>query len=397
MDFDIGDRTRALLDTIDRFVSDELLPLEPKFLSRPFTDLVGDLEAKREKVRALDLWAPGHPRELGGLGLGLVDLGLLSEAVGRTPIGHYVFGMHAPDAGNVEVLHRHGTEEQKERWLMPLVEGRIRSCFSMTEPELPGSNPTMLGTTATAENDQWVINGRKWYTTAADGSAFAIVMAVTDPDAKPHERASMILVPTDTPGFRLVRNIPVMGHPGEDYFSHAEIDYEDCRVPHANLLGVAGRGFAIAQERLGPGRIHHCMRWLGICRRSLDLMIDHARSRTIGPGQKLADKEIVQSWIAESHAEIEAARALTLQTAWRIDEGGWKAAAQDISAIKFLVANTLQRVVDRALQSHGALGMTDDTLLAFYYREERAARIYDGPDEVHKLSLAKRILKSRDA
>ncbi len=395
MDFEPGERSRAILETVGHFVADEIVPLEPDFLSRPFSELLPALEEKRSAVRELGLWAPGHPTELGGMGLDLVDLGLVSEAVGRSPLGHYVFGMHAPDAGNVEVLHRYGSDDQKTRWLEPLVDGRIRSCFSMTEPDMPGSNPVMLATTAVLDGDDYVIDGHKWYTTAADGAAFAIVMVVTDPDAEPHRRASMILVPTDTPGFELVRNIPVMGHAGDDYFSHSEIRYRDCRVPRANLIGDPGRGFAIAQERLGPGRIHHCMRWLGICRRAFEMMCDRALSRTIAPGQKLADKEIVQSWIAESHAEIEAARALTLQTAWRIDQYGWRTARQDISAIKFLVANTLQRVVDRALQVHGALGMTDDTLLAFYYREERAARIYDGPDEVHKISLARRILKDR--
>ena len=395
MDFDPGERIRGILETIDRFVADQIQPLEPDFLVRPFSELLLRLDERRDQVRELGLWAPGHPAELGGMGLDLVDLGLISETVGRSPLGHYVFGMHAPDAGNVEVLHRHGSDEQKARWLVPLVAGKIRSCFSMTEPELPGSNPVMLATTAVVDGDDYMISGHKWYTTAADGAAFAIVMAVTDTEADPHRRASMILVPTDTPGFELVRNIPVMGHAGDDYFSHSEIVYRDCRVPRANLIGEPGRGFAIAQERLGPGRIHHCMRWLGICRRAFEMMCDRAQSRTIAPGQKLADKEIVQSWIAESHAEIEAARALTLQTAWKIDRYGWRAARQDISAIKFLVANTLQRVVDRALQVHGALGMTDDTLLAFYYREERAARIYDGPDEVHKISLARRILKDR--
>ncbi len=395
MNFEPGERIRGILETIEAFVRTELEPLEADFLSRPFTELIPELEGKRDKVRSLRLWAPGHPEELGGMGLSLVDLGLISEAVGRTPLGHYVFGMHAPDAGNVEVLHLHGTAEQKERWLRPLVRGEIRSCFSMSEPDMPGSNPVMLGTTAVRDGDDYVINGRKWYTTAAEGAAFAIVMAVTDPAADPHRRASMILVPTDTSGFEIVRNLPVMGHAGEDYFSHAEIEYADCRVPRANLLGAEGHGFAIAQERLGPGRIHHCMRWLGICRRSLELMCDHALVRTIAPGKKLADKDIVRAWIAESHAEIEAARLLTLQTAWKIDREGWRAARQDISAIKFQVAGTLQRVVDRALQVHGGLGMTDDTLLAFYYREERAARIYDGPDEVHKLSLAKRILRER--
>ena len=263
----------------------------------------------------------------------------------------------------------------------------------MTEVELPGSNPVMMDTTAITDGDDYVINGQKWYTTAADGAAFAVVMAITDPDAPPYRRASMILVPCDTPGFDLVRNISVMGHAGDGWASHGEILYHSCRVPRSNLLGPEGHGFAIAQERLGPGRIHHCMRWIGICNRAFDLLCSRATTRVIEPGVTLGDKDIVRAWIADSAAEIRAARLLTLHTAWKIDSLGWRAAHQDISMIKFVVANTMQRVVDRALQVHGGLGMTDDTLIAFFFRHERAARIYDGPDEVHKISLAKRILR----
>jgi alkylation response protein AidB-like acyl-CoA dehydrogenase len=325
--------------------------------------------------------------------LGLVDHGLVSEILGGCPIAHYVFGCQAPDAGNIEILRAHGSADQKSRWLEPLARGDIRSCFSMTEVDLPGSNPVLMDTAATLDGDEWVINGRKWYTTSADGAALAVVMAVTDPQATKYQRASMILVPTDTPGFEIVRNIPVMGHAGEGWTSHAEISYTDCRVPAANLLGLRGRGFTIAQERLGPGRIHHCMRWLGICRRAFDLMCRRALARRIDADQVLADKDIVRAWIAECAAQIRAARLLTLQTAWRIEQSGWRAARQDISAIKFLVANTMAKVLDDALQIHGGLGMSDDTPLAFFYREERAARIYDGPDEVHKISLARRILR----
>ena len=392
MDFELSEKMQAALGLIREFVDNELVPMETSFLTRPFRELLPEVEKKRAMVRQMGLWAPGHPKELGGMGLDLVDLGLVSEALGRCPLGHFVFGCHAPDAGNVEILHLYGTPEQKERWLEPLVEGRIRSCFSMTEVELPGSNPVMMETTAVKDGGDYVINGQKWYTTAADGAEFAIVMAVTDPEAPPHQRASMIIVPTGTPGFDLVRNINVMGHTGDDYFSHAEILYHSCRVPQSNLLGPEGHGFRIAQERLGPGRIHHCMRWIGVCNRAFDLMCSRAVSRPIAPGKTLADKDIVRAWVAESHADIEAARMLTLQTAWKIDRMGWRAARQDISMIKFVVAGTMQRVVDRALQVHGGLGMTDDTLLAFFFRHERAARIYDGPDEVQKLSLAKRIL-----
>ncbi len=393
MDFSIGEETRLMLELMERFVREEVIPLETAFLTKNFSEIEPEVERLRGKVRQMGLWGPAQPKEYGGMGLPLTDFALVSEVLGQSPLGHYVFGCHAPDAGNIEILAEYGTPEQKQRWLAPLVAGEIRSCFSMTEVELPGSNPVMMDTTAVVDGDAWVINGQKWYTTSADGAAFAIVMAVTNPEAPPHKRASMIIVPTDTPGFDLVRNIAVMGHAGDGWFSHAEILYHSCRVPRENLLGPEGEGFRIAQERLGPGRIHHTMRWLGVCRRALDLMCKRAVTRPIAPGQVLADKEIIQAWIAESAAEIEAARALTLQTAWKIEHHGWKEVRQEISMIKFVVANVMQQVVDRALQVYGGLGMTDDTILAFFHRHERAARIYDGADEVHKLSLARRILK----
>ena len=393
VDFSISDKTQTMLAMIDEFVNQELLPMEEAFLRKPFRELLPEIEKKRDKVRQMGLWAPGHPEEYGGMGLELVELGLVSEVLGRTPLGHFVFNCHAPDAGNIEILHLYGTDEQKKGWLRPLVEGKIRSCFSMTEVEMPGSNPVMMETTAVKDGDDYVINGQKWYTTSADGAAFAVVMAITDPEAPVHHRASMIIVPTDTPGFDLVRNINVMGHTGDDWASHAEILYHSCRVPQSNLLGPEGQGFVIAQERLGPGRIHHCMRWIGICNRAFDLMCSRAASRTIAPDRVLADKDIIQTWIAECAADIQAARLMVLNTAWKIEELGWKQAREDISMIKFVTANTMQKVIDDALQVHGGLGMTDDTMLAFFYRHERAARIYDGADEVHKLSLARRILR----
>ncbi len=395
MDFRVSEEMKLIVDMISEFVDKELIPLEPAFMSASFRSMLPVLREKQEMVRQMELWAPNFPKECGGMGLSLVEHGLVSEALGRSPLGHYVFWCQAPDAGNVEILHSHATPEQKIRFLDPLVRGEIRSCFSMTEVDMPGSNPVMLETTAREEGDEWVINGHKWYTTAADGSDFAIVMAVTDPEAHPYARASMILVPTGTPGFNLVRNIPVMGHEGDDYASHAEILYEDCRVPRANLLGPRGQGFVIAQERLGPGRIHHCMRWLGIASRAFDLMCKRANERLISPdGKTLASRQTVQNWIAESAAELASARLLTLNAAWQIDEKGAANARDAVSMIKFTVANTMNRIVDRALQVHGGLGMTDDTVLAYFYRHERAARIYDGADEVHKTALARRILKA---
>jgi acyl-CoA dehydrogenase len=394
MDFTLSDKMQAVCEMIREFVDKELIPLEPDFLRNDFREMLPVIEEKRALVRQMELWAPNHPREYGGMGLDLLEHAFVSEELGRSPLGHFVFGCQAPDAGNIEILHKYGSEEQKARWLKPLVAGTIRSCFSMTEVDLPGSNPVMLDTTALKEGDGYVINGQKWYSTAADGAAFAIVMAVTNPEAAPHLRVSMLIVPTGTPGFNLVRNISVMGHTGSDYFSHAEILYQSCRVPAQHLLGPEGWGFVIAQERLGPGRIHHCMRWLGICARAFDLMCKRATERIISPDRKtLATRQIVQAWIAESAAEIQAARLLTLHAAWIIETKGVKEAREEISLIKFYVAGVLQRVVDRALQVHGGLGMTDDTILSFFYRHERAARIYDGADEVHKISVAKRILK----
>ncbi|MGD9733867.1 MAG: acyl-CoA dehydrogenase family protein [Desulfamplus sp.] len=395
MDFEISDRIKVIVDMINEFVDKELIPLEPDFLNRDFGELLPVIKEKQEMVKKMELWAPNFPVKCGGMGLSLVEHGLVSEALGRSPLGHYVFWCQAPDAGNVEILHMYGSKEQKERYLNPLVQGKIRSCFSMTEVDMPGSNPVMLETTAVRDGDEYVINGHKWYTTAADGAEFAIVMAVTNPEAAIYKQASMIIVPTNTPGFNLVRNIPIMGHTGSGYFSHGEILYQSCRVPVSNLLGQEGQGFVMAQDRLGPGRIHHCMRWLGICRRAFDLMCARANSRVITPdGKTLATRQTVQNWIAESAAEIEAAKLLVLNSAWQIDKVGAAKARDSISMIKFVVANTMNNVVDRALQVHGGLGMTDDTILAFFYRHDRAARIYDGADEVHKTSLAKRILRS---
>lgn len=394
MDFEISEKMKAVTGMINEFVEKELIPLEHDFLTKDFRLLEPVIEEKRSMVKKMELWAPNQPKEYGGMGLNLVEHGLVSEALGRSPMGHYVFNCQAPDAGNMEILHKFGTHEQHEKYLKPLVEGKIRSCFSMTEVEMPGSNPVMMDTTAVKDGSDYIINGQKWYSTAADGSQFSICMAVTNPDAPVHLRASMIIVPTDNPGFNLVRNIPVMGHEGSGYFSHAEVLFQSCRVPQSNLLGPEGQGFVIAQERLGPGRIHHCMRWIGVCNRAFELMCRRVNQRMISPdGKTLATKQIIQAMVADSAAEIQAARLMTLHAAWRIDNLGQKAAKVDISLIKFYVANVMQNVIDRALQVHGGLGMTDDTILAFFFRHERAARIYDGADEVHRMNVAKTILK----
>lgn len=392
MDFSIPPQTTDLLARVRAFVDRELIPLEAAARTSSFRELLPRLEDKRRQVREMGLWTPQISLEFGGAGLSFLEHALLSEELARCPYGHFAFNCQAPDAGNMEILIEFGTSEQQERWLKPLLAGRMRSCFSMTEPDRPGSNPVWMDTTAVRDGNEYVINGHKWFTTAADGAAFAIVMAVTDPDAAPHERASLIIVPTETPGFELVRNIPCMGHAGEDWDSHAEIRYVDCRVPIENLLGREGAGFTIAQARLGPGRIHHCMRWIGISERSLELMCRRAAAREIAPGVPLATKQTIQNWIADSRAAINAARLMVLQAGWKIDQVGTREARAEISAIKFFVADVMLQVIDRAIQTHGALGISDDTVLSWFYRNERAARIYDGPDEVHRSVLARQEL-----
>lgn len=393
MDFSIPPPLQATLDRVESLLSDHVIPAEAAVMTRGWSASDASLAELRAKVKAAGLWAPQLPKDIGGMGLSLVEHALLSERIGRSPLGHYVFGCQAPDAGNAEILHKFGTPAQKSRWLAPLAAGEIRSCFSMTEPDNPGSNPTVLSSRAVRDGDDYVIDGHKWFTSSADGAAFAIVMAVTNPDAPSHARASMIIVPTDTPGYELVRNIPIMGDAGGGYASHAELRYRAVRVPVGNRLGPEGAGFMIAQDRLSPGRIHHCMRWIGICHRAFDSMCERSVARHIAPDKPLGTRQIVQAWIAEAKAEIDAARLMVLHAAWTIQHRGFSAAREQVSLIKFHVADVMLRVIDRAIQVHGALGITSDTVLAWYYVHERGARIYDGPDEVHKMVAAKRILK----
>jgi acyl-CoA dehydrogenase len=382
----------TLLQQIRDFLDEKVFPMEPEFLNRPFRDLLPQLAELRAEVKRRGLWAPHLPKELGGCGLTLVEFAHVSALLGESPVAHYLFNCQAPDIGNTELLHGHGTKAQRERWLVPLAAGEIRSCFAMTEPEFAGSNPIYMATTAVRDGDDYVINGHKWFTSSAEGAAFTIVMAVTAPEAASHKRASQIIVPMNTPGLTIVRNISVMGDGGTDYASHAEVRFENVRTPVTNRIGEEGDGFALAQERLGPGRIHHCMRWIGICERAFALMCQRAVSRELAPGEPLGRQQAVQHWIAESRAEIDAARLLVVDTAMQMERDGAHAARDRISLIKFHVAGVLLRVLDRAIQVHGALGMTDDTPLAYWYRHERGARIYDGPDEVHKSSVARRIL-----
>jgi acyl-CoA dehydrogenase len=395
MDFSESETVKTLRGVVRDFLTKEIFPLEAEVRREGFVASLPKLARARERAKETGLFAAFMPKDAGGAGLSLVEFAHMSEELGRCPIGHYVFNCQAPDVGNMELLLKYGTDAQKERYLLPLVRGEIRSCFTMTEPEHAGSNPVWLSTTARKDGGDWVLRGHKWFATGAEGSAFAICMATTTPDAeKPHARASMILVPTDTPGFERVCNLSIMGERGGDWASHAEITYQDARVPLENLLGGEGMGFALAQERLGPGRIHHCMRWIGICERAFDILCTHAATRELAPGKPLGTRQMVQQWIAESRAEIHAARLMVLHAAWKIEHQGAYEAREEISLIKFTVARTMQRVLDRTLQSLGGLGMTDDTPIAFWWAHERAARIYDGADEVHIDAVARRILRS---
>ena len=354
------------------------------------TDDAGLIRSLQAKAKEAGLWAPHVPPNAGGTGTGFLAYAYLNEEIGRSTYAQLVFGCQAPDAGNAEILHMFGTPEQKERWLFPLVAGEIRSFFSMTEPEVPGSDPTTLRTRAVRDGDEWVIDGHKWFSSGADGAAFGIVMAVTDPDAPAHSRASQIVVPVDTPGVDVVRPVPVMGHTGSGWSTHCEVWYRNVRVPVENVLGEPGDGFRIAQKRLGPGRIHHVMRWLGQMQRAFELMCSYSLEREAF-GSRLADKQTVQNWIADSAAGIHASRLMTLDAARKIDQGD--EARVEVSLIKFFAAQVLHDVIDRAIQVHGARGLTDETPLAPMYALARAARIYDGPDEVHRMVVSRRILK----
>ncbi|MEZ0075329.1 acyl-CoA dehydrogenase family protein [Planotetraspora sp. GP83] len=377
------------------FVRAEIMPLETLDLEQDALDRA--TAPLKEEVRRRGLWAAHLPPELGGGGFGQVKLGLMHEVLGASTHAPAVFGNSAPDSGNAELLALGATEEQKREWLYPLLEGKLRSAFSMTEPGA-GADPTLLTTRAVRDGSEWVINGHKWFTSNGSIADFLIVMAVTDPDAEPRRRASMIVVPAGAPGVRVLRDVPSMEDPSGRFGlagGHAEIRYDDVRVPMANLIGGEGDGFLLAQKRLGPGRIHHCMRWLGQSRRAFDMLCERAVTR-YAHGSVLADKQMIQDWVASSAAEMRAARLMTLHAAWTMDTHGSRAARADIAMIKFYGASVLYNVIDRAIQVHGSLGYTTDLPLESMYRYARAARIYDGPDEVHKVTLARMILSRYD-
>jgi len=394
-DFSTDPEFQKHLDWMTEFVREEIWPLETLVNELDQEQLDRIYAPLQERVKERGLWAAHLPPDLGGQGFGQVKLGLMHEILGTSPFAPNAFGNQAPDSGNSEILALAGTEEQKERWLHPLLAGDLKSAFSMTEPDTAGSDPTLLRTRAERDGDGWVINGHKWFSSNASIADFLIVMAVTDPDARSYQRASMFIVPVDTPGVNILRDVPTMEHPEESFGKlggHAEIRYEDVRVGPEALLGAEGAGFLIAQHRLGPGRIHHCMRWLGVSRRAFDMLCERATYR-FAQGSVLAEKQTVQNWIADSAAQMQAARLMTLHAAWVMDTQGASAARKEISLIKFHGAQVLHDVIDRALQIHGSLGYSTDLPLEAMYRFARGARFYDGPDEVHRSSVARQVLR----
>jgi acyl-CoA dehydrogenase len=374
------------------FMRDRVYPLETLDLDEAAGRRV--MAPLKAEVKRAGLFAAHLSPELGGSGYGQVGLALLHEIVGSSAtIGPIVFGSQPPDSGNAELIALAGTEEQKRRWMFPLLAGDMSSCFSMTEPGA-GSDPTLLETRARREGDSWIIDGHKWFSSNASIADFFIVMCRTNDDPSPYKRFSMIIVPKEAAGIS-IRDVPTMQHPfhrAPAYASEGDVIYDHVRVDYGNLLGGEGEAFLLAQRRLGPGRIHHCMRWLGQSRRAFDMLCERAVSRYTA-GSLLSEKQSVQNWVADSYAEMEAARLLTLKAAWKIDTEGVAAARTDISVIKFFGAQVLQNVIDRALQIHGALGYSCDLPLEEMYRLARSARIYDGPDEVHRVTVARRLLR----
>ena len=402
MDFNHTDKVLDLMDQLNAFMDKHVYPNEEaytehfkstdnKWVSPPL------MQELKNKAKDAGLWNLFLPESERGAGLSNLEYAPLAEIMGRVFWASEVFNCNAPDTGNMEVLDRYGSEEQKEQWLKPLLAGEIRSAFGMTEPGVASSDATNMEATAVLDGDEYVINGEKWWTSGAGDPRCKIIifMCVTDqdPDSPRHKRHSQILVPTDSKGIETRKMMEVFGWDDAPH-GHAHLKFTDVRVPKSNMILGEGRGFEIAQGRLGPGRIHHCMRWVGECERMFDMMCNRALTRELAPNKPLATKQTIQNWIAESRAEINASRLMVLDTAKKIDEYGANSAKVEISTIKFYVANVLQNVLDRVLQVHGALGMTDDTPIALLYRHERAARIYDGADEVHKVRVAREILKS---
>jgi alkylation response protein AidB-like acyl-CoA dehydrogenase len=382
--YGLDDTGRALRTRMRRFIDEQVIPAEPA-LGREDGEAAATMKRLKEAAKREGLWALGHPKEIGGGGVPFMPFVFLNEVIGRSHWGQAAVGTLSMQ--DSIMLHLYGTPEQQRRWLDPLVAGEIYPSVGLTEPEVAGSDPTLMQSTARLDGDHWVVNAHKWFTSGANHAAFTTIFAITEPDAPAHGRFSSIIVPTDAPGYEIVRVVPTMGHTGG---AHCEIRLTDVRVPKENLLGGRGQGFVVAQKRLGPGRIFHCMRWLGQAERAFELMCQRAKSR-FAHGSLLSEKGEIQRYVAESAAEIQAARLMTLDAARAMDEGS--EARVEIALIKFWGARMLHNVIDRAIQVHGALGVTGDTPLEFMYREARYARLYDGPDEVHRMVVARRLLK----
>jgi len=398
MDFELSPVAGELRERLLAFMDERVYPAEQ--VARDQMAASGDphhhpavLEELKQEARERGLWNLFLPHRTEWTeGLSNTDYAPLAEITGRSPLGPEAINCSAPDTGNMEILTMFGTDEQKERWLQPLLEGEIRSCFAMTEPEVASSDATNIRCRIERQGDEYVINGHKWWTSGAASKRckVAILMGKTDPEAPTYLQQSMVLVPMDTPGVQVVRNLPVFGY--TDREGHCEVRFDDVRVPVTNLLGEEGGGFAIAQARLGPGRIHHCMRCLGAAERALELMCRRVRER-VAFGKTLADQGVIQQWIADSRIEIDQTRLLTLQAAWLMDTVGNKGARTEISAIKVAAPSTALRVIDRAIQAHGGMGVSNDVPLAAMYAGIRTLRIADGPDEVHRQVIARRELR----
>jgi len=396
VDFEPSQRCREFQERLQQFMQEQIYPAEPVYEQQLRES--GDphhqpaiMEELKAQAREAGLWNMFLPDEDHGAGLSVSDYAPLAEILGRARIASEATNCAAPDTGNMEVLYQFGSPEQKERWLQPLLEGEIRSGFAMTEPDVASSDATNIAMRIERDGDEYVLNGRKWWTSGAlhPHCRILIVMGKTQPDAPLHRQQSMILVPLDTPGVTVLRNLPVFGY--VDHEGHAEIDFSDVRVPAGNLIAGEGDGFMIAQARLGPGRIHHCMRAIGAAERALEALCTRAVSR-VTFGQPIAMRANIQDWIAESRIEIEMARLLTLKAAWMMDTVGNRQARVEIAAIKVAAPNVALKVLDRAIQVHGGAGVSEDFGLASAYAHLRTLRLADGPDEVHKLSIARREL-----
>ena len=397
MDFQPSERCLEFKERLTQFIDERVGPAEPLYAEQAAAagadhEQPPVMEELKAEARKRGLWNMFLPDPEYGAGLSNSDYAPLAELLGRTHIASEACNCAAPDTGNMEVLYQFGSPEQKEQWLKPLLDGEIRSAFAMTEPDVASSDATNIAMRIERDGDDYVLNGRKWWTSGAfhPHCRILIVMGKTDPEATIHRQQSMVLVPLDTPGVEILRNLTVFGY--TDFEGHAEVDFVDVRVPAANIIAGEGEGFAIAQARLGPGRIHHCMRAIGVAEIALEAMCTRAVARSTF-GQPLAMRANIQDWIAESRIEIEMARLLTLKAAWMMDTAGNRAARTEIAAIKVVAPSVALRVVDRAIQVFGGAGVSGDTPLAAAYAHLRTLRLADGPDEVHKLSIARRELK----